>query len=100
MDPTNKQPRISADLERKIEEAILRYPSDRKRSAAMPLLHLWQEEFGFINDEGVSWIAARLELWQFDRILGAWWDRLVPRDGNEVVQRSAARYADRVTSLA
>ena len=48
----------------------------------------------------VERIAARLEPWQFDRILGAWWNRLVPRDGNEVVQRSAARYAARVTSLA
>ncbi len=28
----------------------------------MPLLHLWQEHFGFISDEGVCWIAARLEL--------------------------------------
>ena len=28
----------------------------------MPLLHLWQEHFGFISDEGVSWIAAKLEL--------------------------------------
>ncbi len=45
-----------------MEEAIRRYPPDRKRSAAMPLLHLWQEEFGFISDEGVCWIAAKLEL--------------------------------------
>jgi NADH-quinone oxidoreductase subunit E len=28
----------------------------------MPLLHLWQDEFGSISDEGVRWIAARLEL--------------------------------------
>ena len=28
----------------------------------MPLLHLWQEHFGFISDEGVTWIAAKLEL--------------------------------------
>ena len=48
----------------------------------------------------VERIAARLESWQFDRILGAWWNRLVPSDGNEVVRRSAARYAERVTSLA
>jgi NADH-quinone oxidoreductase subunit F len=60
VDPTNT--RISAGLERKMDEAIRRYPSDRKRSAAMPLLHLWQEEFGFISDEGVSWIAGKLEL--------------------------------------
>lgn len=45
-----------------MDEAIARYPADRKRSASMPLLHLWQEEFGFISDEGVSWIAAKLEL--------------------------------------
>jgi NADH-quinone oxidoreductase subunit F len=45
-----------------MDEAIARYPADRKRSAAMPLLHLWQEEFGFISDEGVRWIAAKLEL--------------------------------------
>jgi len=45
-----------------MDDAIARYPVDRKRSAAMPLLHLWQEEFGFINDEGVRWIAAKLEL--------------------------------------
>jgi NADH-quinone oxidoreductase subunit F len=60
VEPTNK--RISAELERKMDDAIARYPTDRKRSAAMPLLHLWQEEFGFISDEGVRWIAAKLEL--------------------------------------
>jgi len=60
VDPTNTP--LSAELERKIDEAIGRYPPDHKRSAAMPLLHLWQEEFGFINDEGVRWIARKLEL--------------------------------------
>ena len=45
-----------------MDDAIARYPADRKRSAAMPLLHLWQEEFGFISDEGVRWVAAKLEL--------------------------------------
>jgi NADH-quinone oxidoreductase subunit E len=60
VEPTNK--RISAELERKMDDAIARYPADRKRSAAMPLLHLWQGEFGFISDEGVSWIAAKLDL--------------------------------------
>ena len=45
-----------------MDEAIGHYPAERKRSAAMPLLHLWQEQFGFISDEGVRWIAAKLEL--------------------------------------
>jgi NADH-quinone oxidoreductase subunit F len=45
-----------------MDEAIGHYPADHKRSAAMPLLHLWQEHFGFISDEGVQWIAAKLNL--------------------------------------
>ena len=40
----------------------------------------------------VERIAAALEPWRFERIVGAWWDRVVPRDGNEVVRRSAERY--------
>ncbi|TMP91216.1 MAG: NAD(P)H-dependent oxidoreductase subunit E, partial [Verrucomicrobia bacterium] len=43
-------------------EAIGHYPADHRRSAAMPLLHLWQEHFGFISDEGVRWIASKLGL--------------------------------------
>jgi NADH-quinone oxidoreductase subunit F len=45
-----------------MDEAIGHYPADHKRSAAMPLLHLWQEHFGFISDEGVQWIATKLNL--------------------------------------
>ena len=53
---------VPAELERKMDEAIARYPSDHRRSAAMPLLHLWQEHFGFISDEAVPWIAEKLGL--------------------------------------
>ena len=48
----------------------------------------------------VQRIAAFLEPWEFDRVLGAWWDRLVPRDGNEVVWRSAERYAAALERIA
>ncbi|MEY2544557.1 MAG: NADH-quinone oxidoreductase subunit, partial [Verrucomicrobiota bacterium] len=54
--------RVPAELERKMDEAIGHYPPDQKRSAALPLLHLWQEHFGLINDEAVTWIAAKLGL--------------------------------------
>ena len=54
--------RVPAELEQTMDEAIGWYPPDRKRSAAMPLLHLWQQHFGSISDEGVRWIAAKLEL--------------------------------------
>jgi glyoxylase-like metal-dependent hydrolase (beta-lactamase superfamily II) len=40
----------------------------------------------------VERIAAALEPWRFERIVGAWWGRVVPREGNEVVRRSAERY--------
>ncbi|MGH7997811.1 MAG: NADH-quinone oxidoreductase subunit NuoE [Opitutaceae bacterium] len=44
----------------RIDEAISHYPE--KRSAALPLLHLVQEDQGYISAEAVDWIAARLEL--------------------------------------
>jgi len=53
--------RIPSDLLAKIDEAVTHYPVS-KRSASLPLLHLWQNHFGFIDDSGVNWIAARLEL--------------------------------------
>jgi hypothetical protein len=40
----------------------------------------------------VERMAAALAAWPFQRILGAWWERLVPRDGSAVVRRSAERY--------
>ena len=45
-----------------MDDAIGRYPPDQKRSASLPLLHLWQEHFGFISDDAVLWIAAKLGL--------------------------------------
>ena len=43
------------------DELISHYPVS-KRSASLPLLHHWQNHFGFIDDTGVEWIAAKLEL--------------------------------------
>src|SRR6184192_699963 len=54
--------KIPAELTRRVNAAIAQYPSERKRSAALPLLHLWQEHFGFISDEGIHWISGKLEL--------------------------------------
>ena len=52
---------IPTELLAKIDEAISHYPVS-KRSAALPLLHLFQEHFGFISEEAILWIAAKLEL--------------------------------------
>ena len=59
---TSTATKIPAELKRQAHGAIAQYPPERKRSAALPLLHLWQEHFGFISDEGIKWIADRLEL--------------------------------------
>lgn len=44
-----------------IDEVITHYPVS-KRSASLPLLHLFQEKFGFISDEAILWIADKLDL--------------------------------------
>jgi NADH-quinone oxidoreductase subunit E len=44
----------------KIDEVIPHYPE--KRSAALPLLHLVQEDQGHVSPEAIEWIAQKLEL--------------------------------------
>ena len=39
-------------------------------------------------------IGAALEPFDFERIYGAWWDRIVGEDGKAAVRRSAERYVD------
>ncbi len=48
-------------FEAKCDELITHYPVS-KRSASLPLLHLWQETFGHISPQGIEWIAAKLDL--------------------------------------
>ncbi len=52
---------VPSDLEARIDEAITHYPVS-KRSAVLPVLHLLQEHFRFISEEGVAWTATKLGL--------------------------------------
>ena len=52
--------KLRPETVQKIEEVIPHYPV--KRSATLPLLHLIQEDAGFISAEAVEWVAAKLEL--------------------------------------
>ena len=45
---------------RQIDEVITHYPV--RRSAALPMLHLVQEDQGFLSAEAVEWVAAKLGL--------------------------------------
>ncbi|MGH2933650.1 MAG: MBL fold metallo-hydrolase [Gaiellaceae bacterium] len=42
--------------------------------------------------EMVQRMAEKLEPWDFEQIVGAWWGRVVRRDAKDVVRRSAERY--------
>lgn len=50
-----------SSLDEKVVEILRRYPVS-KRSAAMPVLHLIQETYGYITNEAIEWAAERLEL--------------------------------------
>ena len=45
-----------------MDEAIGIIRPIRNAAPRCRCLHFWQEQFGFISDEGVRWIAAKLEL--------------------------------------
>ena len=45
-----------------------------------------------LNASAIRGIVTALEPFDFDRIHGAWWDRIVPADAKAVVARSAERY--------
>lgn len=52
---------VPAELEAKMDEVITHYPVS-KRSAVLPLLHLIQQQFRFIGEEAVTWVANKLSL--------------------------------------
>ena len=41
----------------------------------------------------LEWIVSAMEPISFDRVYGAFWDRVIERDGKEVVKPSAERYS-------
>ncbi len=53
---------FAPDKQASFEEAIKRYPEGRQKSAVMAGLHLAQEQQGWISEEVVDTIAARLEM--------------------------------------
>jgi len=52
---------VTEAFEKKADELVTHYPESR-RSAALPLLHHWQEAFGYVSETGIDWIAKKLEL--------------------------------------
>lgn len=51
---------LKPKLLNRIKELVPRYPE--KRSAALPILHIIQEEEGYISNEAIEWVAEQLDL--------------------------------------
>ncbi len=49
---------ITSKLEHKCDEIIAQYP--KKRSAAMIIMHLFQETFGYFDDSSIKFVASKL----------------------------------------
>lgn len=46
----------------KVKEIISRYPEGRHKSALMPILHLAQEEWGWLSADTMDYVAGLLQL--------------------------------------
>jgi NADH-quinone oxidoreductase subunit E len=49
---------LSPEREKQLEEILSRYPN--RQAATIPVLHLCQDQNGWISDEIMEWVAARL----------------------------------------
>lgn len=60
--PLRSQPdfAVPSDVEASLDVLVTQYP--QKRSASLMLLHAIQERFGYISEQAVHWVAAKLEL--------------------------------------
>jgi NADH-quinone oxidoreductase subunit E len=46
----------------KVNEIIARYPQGRQKSALLPVLHLAQEQFGWLSSETMDYVAGLLNI--------------------------------------
>ncbi len=55
---------FTPDIAKRADDLVLLYPV--KRSAMLPMLHLAQEQDGYLSDEGIAEVATRLGLSEAD----------------------------------
>lgn len=53
---------FSEERLKKVDEIIARYPDGRQKSALIPVLHLAQEQFGWLSAETMDYVATLLKL--------------------------------------
>ncbi len=59
---TDEAASFSPEVVEEMRLHLTKYPSDRKRSALIPLLFVIQRERGYIDNEGVNFLARFLDL--------------------------------------
>jgi NADH-quinone oxidoreductase subunit E len=53
---------FSQDKLNKVQEVIARYPEGKSKSALIPLLHMAQEEWGWLSPEAMDYVAGLLNI--------------------------------------
>lgn len=53
---------FTEDKLKKAQEIILRYPEGRQKSALLPILHLAQEQFGWVSSDTMDYVAGLLSI--------------------------------------
>jgi NADH-quinone oxidoreductase subunit E len=51
---------LSPDRERRLEEILQRYPT--KMAATLPLLHLCQDQEGYVSEDAMAFVSRRLDV--------------------------------------
>lgn len=54
--------KFTAENKKKAEEICKKYPADKRSSAVMPLLHIVQEQSGWISTEAMNYVAKFLDM--------------------------------------
>ncbi|MEO6392351.1 MAG: NAD(P)H-dependent oxidoreductase subunit E [Pyrinomonadaceae bacterium] len=55
-------PVFSAEVEAEVDWHIAKYPAERIRSALIPLMFVMQRERGYLDAQGITYLAKRLDL--------------------------------------
>ena len=53
---------FSQDRLKKVDEIVARYPEGKQKSALLPVLHLAQEQFGWLSSETMDYVASLLKI--------------------------------------
>lgn len=53
---------LTPEREKQIDEILTHYPEGQSRSAVIPVLWLWQEEHGWVSEEGMKYVAHRINI--------------------------------------